>query len=90
MGWWSTTRSGASFTHDDGPEMLWGDGPADFLDDALTEIRKDYEESCGRPPTCGELRAGLEFSLMGAPDDMVFDEDFTTHAFNEPEEKPNV
>ncbi len=63
MGWWETSPSGASFTRNDGPEMLWGDGPADILDDAIDAIVKEFERSLERRPTRAEIEAGLRFSL---------------------------
>jgi len=75
MGWWQANREGVSFAVNDGPEMVWGDGPADFLDDALDQITDDFRKAYGRPPTCGELRAGLEFSLIGKNDEEPFDKE---------------
>lgn len=68
MGWWNGARNGASLqTEETG--FVWGDGPADILDDALLRIREEFKQTWNREPTNGEVRAGLEFSLMGAPDD---------------------
>lgn len=67
MGYWKTTRNGASLqTEDTG--LVWGDAPADVLSGALDQIREIYRTELGREPLLGELRAGLEFSLMGLPD----------------------
>lgn len=64
MGWWGTNKTGYSFTETkDGPEMVWGDGPADFLDAALDRIKEEFQRDWDRQPTDAELRAGLEFSL---------------------------
>jgi len=61
MGWWSQDDSGFSFTGDG--ETVWGDGPADTIDLALEEIRREYETAWGRPPTKQEIISGLRFSL---------------------------
>lgn len=64
MGYWTTDKSGNSFAvNEDGPEMLWGDAPADIVDDALDQIVNAFREDVGRKPTKAELHAGLEFSL---------------------------
>lgn len=73
MGWWGTTREGVSFTTDE-QGYVWGDGPADTLDDALHKIVEEFERSWGRKPRLGELRAGLEFSLLSGDDDEVYGE----------------
>jgi len=69
MGWWSTDKHGHSFAKDaDDPEMVWGDGPADALGDALDIIIREFQEDWGRKPTMSELRAGLEFGAQTALD----------------------
>lgn len=73
MGYWNTDNSGVSFTGDG--EMLWGDSPADALDDALLKIAAAFKEDVGRYPTAGEIRAGLEFSLLGKKDQEVYNPD---------------
>jgi hypothetical protein len=77
MGYWRTDRAGVSF-QDDGTG-IWGDGPADILGPAVDKIVAEFEEHVGRKPTAGEMRAGLNFTLRGLPDDapVQFDEDFT-------------
>jgi hypothetical protein len=52
MGWW-----------EQGPRDVWGDGPADHIDLALSAIVAEFEAEWGRKPTKDEIRAGLEFSL---------------------------
>lgn len=63
MGWWTQNEHGHSFAHAEGEEMVWGDGPADLMDNALGKIVAEFERDQGRRPTPAELRAGLEFSL---------------------------
>lgn len=74
MGWWRARRDGASLQLDE-TGLSWGDGPADLLDDVLGEIVSDFKRAFGRPPTKGELRAGLEFSIGSGGDDEPFDPD---------------
>lgn len=62
MGWWNAARSGASLQMEE-TGLLWGDSPADVMDDAIAEIRMRFCEEVGREPTIGEIRAGVEFSL---------------------------
>jgi hypothetical protein len=45
---------------------MWGDGPADVMDNALEEITKQFMEAFARPPTKVELIAGLMFSAQDA------------------------
>lgn len=71
MGWWSTNKTGASFTENPGgPEMLWGDAPADIFGDAIDGVILAFETEVQRRPTKDEVRAGLEFSL-GVFDDTM-------------------
>lgn len=67
MGWWKQNpqASWIAVDREDGPELLWGDGPADELDHAIDNIVKHFQEKWGRRPTKDEMRAGLEFSLGG-------------------------
>jgi hypothetical protein len=66
MGWWTQNQQGHSFAqNEEGPEMVWGDGPADTLDSALRQITNEFQQAQGRNPTPEELHAGLEFSLGG-------------------------
>jgi hypothetical protein len=70
MGWWSQNEEGHSFANraTDGPEMLWGDGVADIIDNALADISAEFQRDCNRKPTEGEITSGLLFSLRGAID----------------------
>ena len=60
MGWWGQDSEGRSLQ--EGTELVWGDGPADTLDEALAEIDKQFVSAWGRVPTVEELTAGLLFS----------------------------
>jgi len=66
MGWWSTNREGISLLSEsevvDGVEMVWGDGPADILADAIVAIDKEFIDEWGRPATTDELIAGMRFT----------------------------
>lgn len=62
MGWWDTNKQGESFAKEPEVEMLWGDAPADILDDAIVNIVKVFQRDLGRKPTVDELIAGMRFS----------------------------
>jgi len=59
MGWWSTGSSGGI---EMGAENIWGDEPADILDQALIDINDVFMREWGRLPTTAELRAGFAFN----------------------------
>jgi hypothetical protein len=61
MGWWDHGKDGDSFVKEDG--LIWGDGPADAMDDALLKIKIHFLEEWNRKPTRAELIAGLLFSI---------------------------
>lgn len=63
MGYWETNREGVSFAASEGPQMIWGDAPADVMGDAVDAIVQTFTADVGRPPTKDEIRAGLEFNL---------------------------
>jgi hypothetical protein len=65
MGYWSTSADGVSFAENEGEEMVWGDAPADVMDDALDRIERIFRDDGNRPPTKAEILAGLLFSLRG-------------------------
>ena len=71
MGWWEQDEEGHSFAVGSG--MMWGDGPADVMGDAIHQVRLMFRDEGGREPTIGELRAGLEFSLRGLAADATAD-----------------
>ena len=65
MGWWEHGRDGHSFTRssvDDNNLMLWGDGPADIIDNALYRIKIEFLRDLGRMPSKDEIIAGIKFS----------------------------
>lgn len=62
MGWWRAGADGSSL-HAEETGLVWGDGPADILDDAIGKIIAEFREAYGRKPTRAELEAGLKFSL---------------------------
>lgn len=66
MGWWNITddRAGLSFLSgepDEKTEMYCGDGPADIMGPAVTELIELYEESWKRKPYVREVMAAVEF-----------------------------
>jgi hypothetical protein len=65
MGWWSQDEQGHSFAQAEGEDMLWGDEPADILDNAIDAITVSFQAAHGRRPTRSELLAGMKFSLGG-------------------------
>lgn len=70
MGYWSTNSQGHSFVepHIEGGDMMWGDAPADAMDDALVTIIAAFRSDLGRAPSLEELKAGLLFSAQSALD----------------------
>lgn len=58
MGYWDSDEEGNSFTGN----LVWGDAPADIMDDAISLIVKVFEQDVGRKPTAVELLAGFRFS----------------------------
>jgi hypothetical protein len=62
MGWWTQNEEGHSFALVEAKEMVWGDGPADILGEAVCLIDKEFKRDWGRRATLGELIAGLKFS----------------------------
>lgn len=63
MGWWDTNEKGQSFIPSENEEMVWGDGPADILDDAISQIISEFQRVWDRKPTLAEMRAGFIFSV---------------------------
>lgn len=72
VGWWHTNTDGASLLPVE-TGMLWGDGPADSLDNAIHEIEHQFQSAWGRKPTKAELEAGLKFALGSYDDGEVID-----------------
>lgn len=62
MGYWSTNETGNSLVVEN-TGMVWGDAPADAMDEAIAVISKAFKNDVGRLPTKAEIRAGLEFAL---------------------------
>lgn len=60
MGWWSADEEGNSLQADG--SLVWGDEPADRMDDALDAIERSFVKEQGRKPTLAELQNGLLFS----------------------------
>lgn len=61
MGWWNQLEDGESLVVEE-TGLIWGDEPADAIDNALDIIDKAFQEHVGRLPTSAELKAGLAFS----------------------------
>jgi hypothetical protein len=59
MGYWTGTVIGDL----EGKGLVWGDQPADIVDDAIERAINVFEDDLGRKPTKAELREGLEFYL---------------------------
>ena len=60
MGWWDANPRGGLAIDDTG--IVWGDGPADILDNAIDAINREFKEVWGRSVTLAELKAGFAFS----------------------------
>jgi len=74
MGYWTTARDGTSFAldlHADGSPLMWGDSPADLMDEVLQQIITVFKEDVGRAPSLEELIAGLRFSAFALEDDLA-------------------
>src|SRR4051812_2636262 len=70
MGYWATDPEGHSFvTKGADVKMIWGDAPADVMDEALAKIVKIFQEDVGRKPTMEELIAGVRFAGGGLDDE---------------------
>ena len=68
MGWWRAGRDGSSL-HLEETGLVWGDGPADILDNAIDAIVAEFQAAYGRKPSRIELEAGLQFSLGAYEED---------------------
>jgi hypothetical protein len=62
MGWWQHGSDGTSL-HDEDTGLIWGDRPADAVDEAIDKIVDDFREVWHRDPTYDEMVAGIKFSL---------------------------
>ena len=63
MGWWEQNEQGRSFAQAETEIMVWGDGPADIIDNAVDSIDKEFMSTYGRKATKAELLACLSFSV---------------------------
>ena len=58
MGWWGSDKD------DDGVMgIVWGDHPADILDEAIHDIVATFREDWNRNPTYQEMISGFDFSM---------------------------
>jgi hypothetical protein len=64
MGWWRAGEDGSSL-HEEETGLVWGDDPADIVDNALDEIEQEFLQFWGRKPLRKELVAGILFGLGG-------------------------
>lgn len=65
MGYWEMGKGGASFesdTDDPADQMIWGDQPADTIDNAISEIKIAFLRDVGRMPSKSEIIEGIKFS----------------------------
>lgn len=62
MGYWRASATGESLQVED-TGLIWGDRPADIMDQAIRDILDVFQEDRDRDPTEAEIRAGLLFSL---------------------------
>ena len=65
MGWWEHGEGGLSFVKSDNDpnnKMVWGDEPADIIDNALFRITAAFVKELGRMPSRKEIIAGIQFS----------------------------
>lgn len=63
MGYWNTSPEGESFNKVSNSDLVWGDTPADAMDDAIDLIREAFRKDWLREPSAAELIAGLRFSI---------------------------
>lgn len=68
MGYWASDPFGNSFAGgvrhaDEADEYIWGDAPADIVDNALEGIIRVFQEDVGRSPRRSELLSGFLFSV---------------------------
>jgi hypothetical protein len=62
MGWWNAGTDGSSL-HMEQTGLTWGDSVADIMDEAISQIVKEFQDAWKRTPTREELEAGLKFAL---------------------------
>lgn len=61
MGYWHASPEGHSFA--DSSPLVWGDSPADVMDNAVEKIIAAFQRDLGREPSKPEMISGLLFSL---------------------------
>lgn len=62
MGYWNAERDGSSL-HDEPTGLIWGDHPADIMDEAISEIVATFRKDWNRNPTFEEMQGGFLFSM---------------------------
>lgn len=67
MGYWSNGYD------KQGREMVWGDTPADIVDDALDRIITTFIQEFGRKPTKTEIKRGLRSHIIDVALEMYDD-----------------
>lgn len=67
MGWWGQDSEGHSLLPPGDPSEIgvWGDEPADIIDEAIHRIVELFLDEWKRPPTVEEMIAGIKFSTNG-------------------------
>jgi hypothetical protein len=73
MGYWEQNEQGHSFAERDDADkepLIWGDQPADAVDNAIQQIVAVFVKDIGRLPSRAEMMAGLTFStaVLSLPD----------------------
>lgn len=78
MGWWIANKKGGidvtkrpkgagailnASKVDAETNRMWGDAPADIVDDAIEEVSAAFFRALGRYPTAEEVVIGFSFSL---------------------------
>lgn len=64
MGYWEHGEDGSSFVAGEDPDnqLIWGDEPADIVDDAIWQITIAFARDVGRMPSKKEIIAGIKFT----------------------------
>lgn len=63
MGWWNANELGSMELDNDSQRIigLWGDEPADLIENALDDIIRSFYRDHGRAPSISEISAGAEW-----------------------------
>lgn len=64
MGYWNSSADGSSL-HSEDTGIVWGDSPAEAMEDAIDKIVAIFLQDLDREPTKKELEAGLAFTIRG-------------------------